>query len=234
MRPAVRLLQSAKAATTKTTPRLFPFHPTGIAGLPTHPNPRPTLLNVYNATLKKLSELPEESAYRTATEAIVKHRKRVVEEQIPAGFDVWCQDRQKRGLDSQPQYDDGVEAVDVSKDQILALTGNWEDSQSDDHEFVELEDWRKDEIKKARINEWVEKHKKKAPDYEGFLPEPDLSAEQVIAIEEQIGTGLVEEIIVQAYEEYKLVEVMTESKPWEPLMEAPIEGQWTYFEREKN
>ncbi|KAF3924668.1 hypothetical protein AA313_de0205319 [Arthrobotrys entomopaga] len=217
MRPAVRLFQVARAAAATTTkngaPRLAAFHPTGIAGLPTHPNPRPTILNVYNATLKKLSELPEESAYRTATEAIVKHRKRIVEEQIPVGFDVYCKERERRGLDSPPKYDDGVEEIEVTKDEILAFTGQWEDSQPDDFPFVELEQWRKDEIKKAKINKWVETHKKKAPDYEGLAPEPDLTADQVEAIEQQIGSGLLEEIIVQAYDEYKLVDVMAQSKP---------------------
>ncbi|KAF3906700.1 hypothetical protein ABW20_dc0110537 [Dactylellina cionopaga] len=232
MRPAVRLFQAAKAATGRT-PRLEAFHPTGIAGLPTHPSPRPTLLNLYNSTLKKLSELPQESAYRTATEAIVNHRKRVVEEQIPAGFDIWCKDRERRGLDSPPKYDDGAEAIEVSKDSILAYTSDWEGQQPDDYEFVDLIKWRNEEIKKAKIAKWEEEHKKKAPDYEGLTPEPDISAEQVQAIEQQIGSGLIEEVIVQAWDEYQLVDIIAKSKPWEPLMEEPVEGQWVYFEREK-
>ncbi|RVD83384.1 uncharacterized protein DFL_007771 [Arthrobotrys flagrans] len=235
MRPALRLLQAAKSATpTKHTPRLFAFHPTGIAGLPTHPTPRPTLLTIYNGTLQKLSELPEESAYRTATEAIIKHRKRIVEEQLPVGWEAYLKERERRGIESPPKYNEEIEEQVLHRETIQAYWGEWEGRQEDDHELVELVKWRNDEIKAARIAHWEEVNKRKAPDYEGFKGEPDLSAEQVEVIEEQIGSGLIEQVIEQAYDEYKLVDVMAKTKPWEPLMEEPVEGQWKYFEREQS
>ncbi|KAJ6262438.1 hypothetical protein Dda_3246 [Drechslerella dactyloides] len=227
MRPAVRLFQAVKG-----TRRLPPFSPTGIAGLPTHHHPRPTLLNIYNSTLTKLAQLPEESAYRTATEAIIKHRKRVVEEQIPAGWDNYVKDLARRGLESPPKYDDGIETMDIDAAEVAAYLGDWPDQQVDDHEWVELRDLQRKKWEDARKRLWEEKNKKKLPEFEGML-EPDISAEQVETIETQLGTGLIEEVIVQAFEEYKLVDEMAKSKPWEPLVEQPVEGQWTYFERAK-
>lgn len=73
-------------------------------------------------------------------------------------------------------------------------------------------------------------------------------------IEQQIGAGLIEEIIQVAEGEKTLVEDMVENKPyafnpllptqgpldnilthhhrWEDLEESPDEGQWKYFERD--
>ena len=83
---------------------------------------------------------------------------------------------------------------------------------------------------------------------EDIVNEPNLSVEQVQEIESQIGGGLIEEIIMVAYGELQLVEVMKENKvyvpshlwrekkftnslcSWEPLVEQPVEGQWSYFE----
>ncbi|BFZ53693.1 hypothetical protein PYCC9005_000723 [Savitreella phatthalungensis] len=52
---------------------------TGITGLKADPNPRPSLLQAYDATLEALSGMPEESVYRRATEALTRQRKSVVE-----------------------------------------------------------------------------------------------------------------------------------------------------------
>ncbi|ANZ73459.1 BA75_00686T0 [Komagataella pastoris] len=48
-------------------------------------------------------------------------------------------------------------------------------------------------------------------------------------IEKKIGSGLVEELIVQANEEYDLIDKMAEWKAWEELEEKPLDDQWTYF-----
>ncbi|KAF7724303.1 hypothetical protein EC973_001149 [Apophysomyces ossiformis] len=54
------------------------------------------------------------------------------------------------------------------------------------------------------------------------------STENVDEIESKIGSGQIEEVILQAEDELKLVGKMEEWKPWEAL-ETPIpEGQWKY------
>lgn len=64
-----------------------------------------------------------------------------------------------------------------------------------------------------------------------FPPEPPLTAAQISELEQRLGGGLIEEVINQGFAELKLVEEMRKSKPWEELEEAPVEGQWSYFER---
>lgn len=51
-----------------------------------------------------------------------------------------------------------------------------------------------------------------------------------LQIEQKIGAGLVEEILVQAAEEFRLAEELAEAKPWEDLEEKPVEGQWVAHE----
>jgi NADH dehydrogenase (ubiquinone) 1 alpha subcomplex subunit 5 len=51
-------------------------------------------------------------------------------------------------------------------------------------------------------------------------------------IESKIGNGLIEEILIQAGDEYDLVKKMAEWKPWEELEEKPLADQWKYFEKE--
>jgi len=84
MRAAARLLASVKPAQF-----LESGAPTGLTGLRTHPSPRSTLLYHYHATLDKLNEIPESSVYRQSTEALTRHRLKVVEESIPAGWAKW-------------------------------------------------------------------------------------------------------------------------------------------------
>lgn len=47
------------------------------------------------------------------------------------------------------------------------------------------------------------------------------STEDVGEIEEKIGTGQIEEVIMQAEDEQKLVAKMEEWRPWEPLEDRP-------------
>lgn len=63
--------------------------PTGLTGLATHPSPRSTLLHHYNSTLTKLQQIPESSVYRQSTEALTRHRLKVIEESKPKGWDAW-------------------------------------------------------------------------------------------------------------------------------------------------
>jgi NADH dehydrogenase (ubiquinone) 1 alpha subcomplex subunit 5 len=71
---------------------------------------------------------------------------------------------------------------------------------------------------------------------------------RVEEIEQKIGAGLIEEVVQMAESELKLVDYMLQAKPyvsprifpltnantrsrWEELEEKPVEGQWTYFDR---
>ncbi len=55
-------------------------HPTGLAGIYQHPNPRPALIAAYNETLRYLNEeFPTHSIYRQATENLTKARLEIVE-----------------------------------------------------------------------------------------------------------------------------------------------------------
>lgn len=84
MRAAARLLASVKQARY-----LEPGAPTGLTGLRTHASPRSTLLHHYTATLDKLQQMPESSVYRQATEALTRHRLKVIEEIEPKGWKQW-------------------------------------------------------------------------------------------------------------------------------------------------
>lgn len=57
------------------------------------------------------------------------------------------------------------------------------------------------------------------------------SNEVVEKIENQIGCGLIEEVVIQANEELELAKQMAEWKAWEPLQEKPLDDQWSYFGR---
>lgn len=48
-------------------------------------------------------------------------------------------------------------------------------------------------------------------------------------IENKIGGGLIEEIVIQAHEELQLAKELAELKVWEELEEKPLEDQWVYF-----
>jgi hypothetical protein len=78
------------------------FAPTGLTGLTTHPNPRPTLIYLYNETLDRLKAIPESSVYRQSTEALTRKRLGIVESVKPAGFDAWLQ-RVKAAVEENPE-----------------------------------------------------------------------------------------------------------------------------------
>ncbi len=48
-------------------------------------------------------------------------------------------------------------------------------------------------------------------------------------IENKIGGGLIEEIIIQAHEELGLANDLSLMKCWEELEEKPLDDQWVYF-----
>lgn len=48
-------------------------------------------------------------------------------------------------------------------------------------------------------------------------------------IENKIGGGLIEEILIQAHDELALAKELKELKVWEELEEKPLDDQWVYF-----
>lgn len=84
MRAAARLFASVRNGRY-----LEPGAPTGLCGLLTHPSPRSALLYHYTATLDKLQQIPESSVYRQSTEALTRHRLKIIEEAEPAGWKQW-------------------------------------------------------------------------------------------------------------------------------------------------
>eukprot|EP01147_Barroeca_monosierra_P007383 gene7383-518_t len=52
--------------------------------------------------------------------------------------------------------------------------------------------------------------------------------EDITDFEIAIGEGQIEEIIYVAEDELKLAKNLLEIKPWEPLVEHPVEGQWRW------
>ncbi|KAF2196504.1 NADH-ubiquinone oxidoreductase 29.9 kd subunit precursor [Delitschia confertaspora ATCC 74209] len=231
MRAASRLLASVKPGQL-----LQPGTPTGLCGLRTHPSPRSTLLYLYNSTLEKLSQLPENSVYRQSTEALTKHRLKIIEATKPKGWDQW-QERLGMILDEDPTgYN--VKTYRVGKE-IIVLDG-----------FKQgLPDHRKKEKPKSMVPEGVRhvedrrnfgarlsgadkgyepEHDLKRP---ALDPEPMFTTDQVSYLESQFGAGLIEEVIQVAEDEHTLVDEMAKSKVWEPLEDSAPEGQWDYFER---
>lgn len=110
-------------------------NPTGLTGILQHPEPRPTLIKIYQATIKNLKDkFPDESIYKKSTLSLTQKRLEIVE-----------------------------------KEEIVAN------------------------------------------------------------IENQIGSGLIEELIIQANDEFELSNQLLDWKCWESLQEAPLEDQWVYF-----
>lgn len=95
---------------------LEPGAPTGLTGLLTHPSPRSTLLYTYTATLDKLQQIPESSVYRQATEALTKHRLKIIEEAVPAGWAQW----QETVQDKVHEDPTAFKAVETSQGTVVA------------------------------------------------------------------------------------------------------------------
>ena len=84
MRRTLRLLAAVKPGRF-----LEAGNPTGLTGLRTHPSPRSYLLYLYNTTLDRLKSFPESSIYRQSTEALTKHRLKIIEDYVPTGLEEW-------------------------------------------------------------------------------------------------------------------------------------------------
>ncbi|KAI9804490.1 MAG: hypothetical protein M1825_001389 [Sarcosagium campestre] len=247
MRAARRLL-----AVAKTPIFLEANTPTGLTGLVTHPAPRPTLEFLYSRTLDALSRLPESSVYRQSTEALTKQRLALVEATKPAGYDEWLE--RVRALQSEhgevfkdPQrgfwheggrleeyeFNGKKFVVTRTKEEADERYEEW-DGDADSGPY--LEGTRSEEERKAM---WQKTYQTmvdfpSAPEPENMVkwePEPPLTADQISELENQIGAGLIEEVIQVAKGELLLLDEIAKQKSWEDLEEKPAPGQWEYFER---
>ncbi|KAI1909808.1 hypothetical protein LOZ53_002845 [Ophidiomyces ophidiicola] len=227
MRATLRLLANVKPGRY-----LEPFAPTGLTGLATHPNPRPTLIYLYQSTLERLKDIPESSVYRKSTEALTRHRLNIVESVKPPGFGSWLE-RVKAAVAENPDgyksalRPDGTYAAYQQKEkpkEDLSWSGEPFNPQIEGAYLNEQE-------MEARIAEAQEEANKQLEPKLEWEQEPALEASQISDIEQQIGSGLIEEVIQTAQAELNLVDEMTKAKVWEDLEQKPKPGQWVYFER---
>ncbi|ETS83857.1 hypothetical protein PFICI_05733 [Pestalotiopsis fici W106-1] len=241
MRRTLRLF-----AAVKPVRYLEAGNPTGLTGLYTHSSPRSSLLYLYSSTLDKLKAAPESSLYRQSIEALTKHRMAIVAAAEPPGYKEW-QTRAQKVLKENPEgfniaseaAIDGAQAQIITKgDQTFLLR---HDPQVKDERYEEWDG----ELDEGGEREGLRSEAERADadlifsrkplelkqSQVKWEPEPQLTADQVEEIEQKIGAGLIEEVVQMAESELKLVDYMLQAKPWEELEEKPVEGQWTYFDR---
>ncbi|KAF2877487.1 ETC complex I subunit conserved region-domain-containing protein [Massariosphaeria phaeospora] len=232
MRAATRLLASVKPGQY-----LEIGSPTGLTGLRTHPTPRSTLLYLYNSTLDKLKQIPESSVYRQSTEALTRHRMKIIEEVKPEGWDAWMEKVQMQVADNPDAFkikktSGGVSVVPPRYQSIDARkkAAEWDGEKHGSFpEGIRSQRERRPIVKAMRGNE--DYTPEKVFSEVKVDPEPQLTADVISDLESRIGAGLIEEVIQVAEGEHKLVDEMIKSKVWEPLEEPSPEGQWSYFER---
>ncbi|KAL9023060.1 MAG: hypothetical protein Q9196_007406, partial [Gyalolechia fulgens] len=228
MKHTTRLLAAVKSEKFLTA-----GNPTGLTGLLTHPAPRSELLYLYTSTLSKLSRLPAHSVYRHATEAITKHRLSIIHATKPAGYEEWAQRAQRHIREHPEVFGEGRDVGDVFVQ--ARMTREKEDVEWDGGKELipsasELS-MKDRENMKGRSTRPTESQRFDLEDWEN---EPPLEASQIAEIEDQIGGGLIEEVIQVAEGEHQLVDIMLESRPWEELEEKPPKGQWEYFARDRH
>ncbi|KAJ4319124.1 hypothetical protein N0V94_004085 [Neodidymelliopsis sp. IMI 364377] len=212
--------------------------PTGLTGLVTHPSPRSTLLHHYNGTLEKLKQIPESSVYRQSTEALTRHRLKVVEESKPKGWDAW-QEKILSQIAEDPEHFHTIQsaagiAVVLPKVQNVDFGQNraaeWDGERAQSFpEGIKSQKERRKDIKAMKGDKDYKPERTFSPTE--FAPEPQYTIEAISDLESKIGAGLIEEVIQVAEAEHVLVDTMIESRVWEPLEEAIPEGQWSYAER---
>lgn len=210
-------------------------NPTGLTGLFTHPAPRSTLLYTYGAILDKLKAFPEHSVYRQSTEALTKHRMKIIESIKPEGYDEW----KKRATEKIEKYPEAFQPGGHYAHQSVGgqefVTIQEQRDEDEDEEVPSLDStYRPAEV--ALFNRVGRSEYMKAVTWE---PEPPLEASQYVRhlawlvfirlaqdtdafihrisdAEQQIGGGLIEEVIEVAEGELKLVETMAESQVYVP------------------
>ncbi|KAF8460435.1 hypothetical protein BDZ91DRAFT_739320 [Kalaharituber pfeilii] len=243
LRPTARLLQA--------TP-IPPFSPTGLTGLLSHPCPRPTLIAVYNATLTLLNTLPPTSVYRISTINLTNARLNTVASFIPPAIQAYNATHIDPIL---PALESSAEAAGWPKSklhaaiaaaQIRAAFESLRSTVPENPEGADLDaqSWLEKTLRDEERNLGEALDVTALPNSPEATPtsdatvkipklpvEPALTAEQVSELEQKLDAGLIEEVVNQSMAEMNLVKEMIKDKPWEPLQEPPIEGQWEYFER---
>jgi NADH dehydrogenase (ubiquinone) 1 alpha subcomplex subunit 5 len=238
MRPAFRLFaavrQSAPAPRT-----LVPNSPTGLTGLRTHPSPRSTLIYLYSNILHKVEQMPEHSVYRQATTALTKQRLAIVEAVKPPGYDAWSgrMTHELQELIEKMTEEERKELLQYDGKTFVKAT-MWKRPRDDrevewDGEVMwsAIEGPRNEataEKDMLAIDKKAELQKDISPSVE---EEPLLSVEQIEKLEQEIGAGLIEEVIAVAENESICAAMILKEKAWEDLIEKAPEGQWSYFER---
>ncbi|KAB5572401.1 ETC complex I subunit conserved region-domain-containing protein [Coniochaeta sp. 2T2.1] len=224
-----------RLAAVKPARYLEPNTPTGITGLLTHGSPRAHLLYLYTTTLDKLKAVPEHSVYRKSVEALTKHRLSIVEQAVPPGYAEWSKRAQKLVADHPEQFNvseeasgsvDGAAAARIERDgQVFIVRDVVTEVDIRDQEWDGERDTGLGPEGLAQQKDLGDTRQVK------WEPEPQLTADQILELENKIGHGLIEEVVQVAEGELKLVDTMVKAKVWEDLEEAPAEGQWNYFER---
>ncbi|RCI14113.1 hypothetical protein L249_8123 [Ophiocordyceps polyrhachis-furcata BCC 54312] len=223
---------------------IVPGTPTGLTGLCTHSTPRSTLLYIYSKTLTKLQAIPESSLYRQSVEAVTNHRISLVEQMRPHGHQEWAT-RAREVVKKHPEYFrvasgsvHGSDAQSLSIGSRMFVVGSKHDIGD-----VRLEEWNGEENEGGELEgirtpaersdqvTWAERHPMEDLDKIEWENEPQLTAAQIHELENQIGAGLIEEVIQVAETELRLVDVMERAKIWENLEEMPADEQWKYFQR---
>lgn len=233
MRAASRLLAAVKPGQF-----LEAGAPTGLTGLVTHASPRSTLLFHYTSTLTKLKNIPESSVYRQSTEALTRHRLRVIEESKPKGWDAW-QEKILSQIAEDPEHFHTI-SNDTGITVVLPKVSNVDYGQNRKAEWdgevaqafpegIRSDKQRKKDIKAMKGDVDYKPERTFSPTV--FAPEPQYTVEAISDLESKLGAGLIEEVIQVAEGEHKLVDEMIKSKIWEPLEEPIPEGQWSYAER---
>ncbi|MCJ1485551.1 hypothetical protein MMC06_005726 [Schaereria dolodes] len=244
MRHTLRLLASVKPGRY-----LEPGNPTGLTGLFTHQAPRSSLIYLYSSTLDKLKTLPDSSAYRQSVEALTAHRLKIVEAIEPAGYEQWCEaataqiaehpevfNTPEGGVD----HDGGKNKKSVHNGRTFVTT------QLPQETDERIEEWDGEKVEepelegtrntKERADQVLLGRERPGSDTKTveWKPEPPLEATQILDIENQIGGGLIEEVIQVAEGELKLIDTMIEAKVWEELSDKAPPGQWDYFARDQH
>ncbi|CAF9940675.1 MAG: hypothetical protein ALECFALPRED_008788 [Alectoria fallacina] len=241
MRNTLRLLAAVKPGRY-----LEAGDPTGLTGLSNHPAPRSALLYLYGATLDKLKTFPDHSVYRQSAEALTIHRMSIIESIKPEGYDEWAKKAAEK-IEKHPEaFQPGGNYVHTSAGGQDFVTD--EDKTFEDQEWAALEGPRSPEEKAAEIALLKKGRRQDYSKIVNWEPEPPLEASQYVRrlqlsnmisflqivdalvyrisdAENQIGGGLIEEVIQVAEGELKLVETMAESEVWDELEEKPPQAR---------
>lgn len=167
--------------------------------------------------------MPEHSVYKKSTEALTRHRMRIVEGIKPAGLQEW-QQRVASLVDAHPDAFKRVKTMEGKSDSefnIVYREPPPQDAFGEDLDARVNAEFKKPGIAAgAEFQEEVQTRGKELQrDYVAeeasrihIEAEPSLSMEQIGEVEQKIGAGLIEEVIQVAQGEKELAEKMEECK----------------------